>query len=490
MYAPVSVPVTGRVKTVGTGPAYAFAYQYSLTDELTQITYPSGRRVSYVLDATDRVQTVQSVNSGTNYASLNYTTDPGNTLTVTMGNGVTEKPSFNDRLQPTGLQVTSSTGNLLTLGLFPCLNGQTSCSSDNNGNLRSQTITLPGLSVTQTYSYDSVSRLTNATETGGPGWKQTYGYVGANRYVSNHERLPPLTLETPQAGSWYSNSPVPNRINGWSYDGNGNVLQVGGMSRSFSYDAENRQVTANINSAIASYGYDGLGQRVSKTVGSVTTTYVYDAFGNLAAEYGPIDPNPCGTPTCYVTVDHLGSTRMLTDANGSSNVRRYDYQPFGADIPAGSGGRTTAMGYLAAADTLGEKFTGQFRDSESALDWFNVRHMSGAQGRFQSVDPANAGAAVGNPQTWNAYAYVGNNPLSYTDPSVLWFGSAIVAGSAVGGPYGAIIGGLIEIGAALAGIFGFGGGSGPPPLANFPFPNQFPDGTLFGSGNTDPFILA
>jgi len=56
-------------------------------------------------------------------------------------------------------------------------------------------------------------------------------------------------------------------------------------------------------------------------------------------------------------------------------------------------------------------------NGQTALDWFNVRHMSGAQGRFQSPDPGNAGADLANPQTWNGYAYVGNNPLSYIDPS-------------------------------------------------------------------------
>jgi len=60
-----------------------------------------------------------------------------------------------------------------------------------------------------------------------------------------------------------------------------------------------------------------------------------------------------------------------------------------------------------------------------SIDWFNVRHMSGPQGRFQSVDPANAGADLTNPQTWNAYAYVGNNPLSYTDPSGTGFWSTL-----------------------------------------------------------------
>lgn len=107
---------------------------------------------------------------------------------------------------------------------------------------------------------------------------------------------------------------------------------------------------------------------------------------------------------------------MLTDSSGNSQ-RRYDYLPFGQELLAGTDGRATGMGYLSAPDDTNPKFTGQTRDQETTLDWFNVRYMSGAQGRFQSVDPANAGADPSNPQTWNMYAYVGNNPLSYTDPS-------------------------------------------------------------------------
>jgi RHS repeat-associated protein len=187
--------------------------------------------------------------------------------------------------------------------------------------------------------------------------------------------------------------------------------------RTACYDAENRMVSETDNSGVlTTYAYDGNGARVSKTTGGVTTTYVYDAFGNLAAEYGGTAASPCGAPTCYVTSDHLGSTRMLTDSNGVVQ-QRYDYLPFGEELLAGNG--RNGFGYNSSPDYLNPKFTGQTRDHETTLDWFNVRYMSGAQGRFQSVDPGNAGANPADPQTWNAYSYVGNNPLSYTDSSGL-----------------------------------------------------------------------
>ena len=99
---------------------------------------------------------------------------------------------------------------------------------------------------------------------------------------------------------------------------------------------------------------------MSKTLNGNATVYVYDAFGNLAAEYGAAEASPCGTATCYVTEDHLGSLRMLTDSNGASQ-RRYDYLPFGAELLSGTDGRATSMGYQASADDVNPKYTGQMR---------------------------------------------------------------------------------------------------------------------------------
>ncbi|MCU1340162.1 MAG: hypothetical protein JWO19_5743, partial [Bryobacterales bacterium] len=135
--------IATSTQTTAGNPAYQFSYGYSLTDQLTSITYPSGRQVKYVLDAVDRVMTIQNLNAGTNYATINYTA-PGGISTMTTGNGVTQQVSWNDRSQPVGLQVNSaSSSSLLALGFSPCPSGQPSCPSGNNGNLRSQTVSAP-----------------------------------------------------------------------------------------------------------------------------------------------------------------------------------------------------------------------------------------------------------------------------------------------------------------------------------------------------------
>lgn len=47
-----------------------------------------------------------------------------------------------------------------------------------------------------------------------------------------------------------------------------------------------------------------------------------------------------------------------------------------------------------------------------------TRQYSQTQGRWMRPDPAGLAAVdPSNPQTWNRYAYVGNNPVSFVDPS-------------------------------------------------------------------------
>ena len=119
----------------------------------------------------------------------------------------------------------------------------------------------------------------------------------------------------------------------------------------------------------------------------------------------------------WLVTDQLGTPRMVFDQSGSlANVSRHDYLPFGEELYAGAGGRTTALGYT-ASDNVRQKFTQYERDAESGLDYAQARYYASTQGRFTTVDPLAASASVSIPQSWNRYSYSYNNPLRFTDPS-------------------------------------------------------------------------
>jgi RHS repeat-associated protein len=65
---------------------------------------------------------------------------------------------------------------------------------------------------------------------------------------------------------------------------------------------------------------------------------------------------------------------------------------------------------------LDYKFTGKERDTESGLDYFGARYYSSNMGRFSSPDDPFISGSPGDPQSWNLYSYVQNNPLNSTDP--------------------------------------------------------------------------
>ena len=118
----------------------------------------------------------------------------------------------------------------------------------------------------------------------------------------------------------------------------------------------------------------------------------------------------------WLVADHLGTPRMIFDKTGSlANVKRHDYLPFGEELFAGAGGRTSGNGYC--GDAIRQKFTNYERDNETSLDFAQARYHASVQGRFTSVDPLHSSATVDNPQTFNRYTYALNTPQTLTDPS-------------------------------------------------------------------------
>jgi RHS repeat-associated protein len=101
-------------------------------------------------------------------------------------------------------------------------------------------------------------------------------------------------------------------------------------------------------------------------------------------------------------VDHLGSTRLVTDDSGAV-TSRHDYMPFGDEISQGISYNTHA-------------FTGHERDKATGLDYMLARYYSGSLARFLSFDPGHTSAQSNIPSSWNRFAYVTNQPIVMTDP--------------------------------------------------------------------------
>jgi RHS repeat-associated protein len=394
------------------GQTYLLGYGYNLAGGMTSETYPSGRTITTAFDAAGRINGVTGSGNKTYASSFSYWPH-GAVSSMTLGNNLIESTQFNSRLQPTSIGLGSLATFAYTYG-----------TSNNNGNVLTQQIIALGLNVIQGYCYDKLNRLTGIYEPVLPGqcqtsgWSQTYDYdqygnrtnVQSPPYLSNPPTLvPPPAIDSStnrfQAGT------------GFGYDNAGNLTQApGGVS--YSYDAENR--LTNFGNGTATYAYDGDGRRVKKTVQSANTTtvFVYNVQGQLVAEYCSGQGCNSISGTEFLTADHLGSTRVVTDASGGV-ISRHDYLPFGEAISAGIGGRTGGIGYE-DPDGINQKFTGKERDSESGLDYFGARYCSSNMGRFTSPDPISVSRKLLDPQTLNKYSYTFNRPTILVDPDGKW----------------------------------------------------------------------
>jgi len=147
-----------------------------------------------------------------------------------------------------------------------------------------------------------------------------------------------------------------------------------------------------------------------------------DAAGNLAVsgDFSFTTAQNGSAVIKWLVTDHLGSMRMVIDKTGSlAGIKRHDFLPFGEELSAGVGIRSAALGY--DDDSTRQKFTGYERDDETDLDFAEARYYSAKQGRFTSPDPFLGSAEPYEPQSWNRYTYVLNNPLFYIDPTgLIW----------------------------------------------------------------------
>ena len=294
--------------------------------------------------------------------------------------------------------------------------------TNDNGNVHSITDCLV-TNRTQNLDYDRLNRLADAYTTGTSTSATNWGEVYT---IDPWGNLTNIALKSGWHNSESLNAAAAsaqNHLNGFCYDSAGNMTgTISCPSSSYTYDAENR-LTAT---AGYTYRYDGDGKRVIKCNGTYPTCssgtlywtgtgsealaetnwtgaaveeYVFFAGMRVARRDGT------GNTVKYYFSDHLGSATVVTSAIGTIQKSSM-YYPYGGEIAIT--GPSFANNY---------KFTGKERDTESILDYLGARYHSSSLGRFMTPDEFWKDSHIGDPQSWNEYAYVRNNPLRYIDPS-------------------------------------------------------------------------
>ena len=175
------------------------------------------------------------------------------------------------------------------------------------------------------------------------------------------------------------------------------------------------------------------------------------------------ETQPAGGGPYYAHPDWEGSWRLASSPSRAA-TGELAYSPYGATY-AGSGP---------------DAFTGQWVDTPDNLNDFQHRLLAPMMGRWLSPDPAGIAAVnFSDPQSWNEYAYVGDQPLEATDPTGLlctpgncpWSMGAADFMLALPDGFGGVIAPPPLSPTMILGFGGGGGGgtgAGAPPTTNSP----------------------
>jgi RHS repeat-associated protein len=402
-------------------------YNLDFAGNITSVTYPTNRVVNYAFDAANRPSTAADGSNGITYAtgmqsppsgcssSAACYTPQGAFYALSIG----QSPSFtglnlthlyNARLQSLEFQASSTGGNAIDISY----SFVDPVSLGNAGHVFS-TINNLNPSRTQTFTYDSLNRITSAGTAATSGaycWGYQYGYDAWGNLLYQQAWVPNYT-----GCSEFTMAPVTadanNHISAFAYDVSGNATNDGAFA--YTWDAESQMKTA----AGVTYTYDGDGRRVSKSNGKI---YWYgsggdilaetDAAGNTLNEYiffggKRVAMLPSGSSPLYYVPDLLGTSRVMTSSTG---VVCYDadFDPYGGEHAYIN---TCPQNY---------KFEGKERDTETGNDDFGARYYTSRFGRWLSADWSSVPVPVPyanltNPQTLNLYAMVADDPESFAD---------------------------------------------------------------------------
>ncbi len=403
--------------------SYTTSWTYNSADQVATMTYPTytgGTRETVTTSYISQMA-ISSITAGSDQVVSNTTYDAaGRTITRFLLNNSTALQT-----KYTYYLWNSNGGRLNTIQSGPA-SAPTSLQNltynyDANGNITSTNDAKAGETINLTY--DSLNRLDQVAGaySDDPVYDASTGNLVSKNstpmtYGTQSSSCPGGALSKPHAVVTAGSS------NTYCYDLNGNMVQrkIGSTTYTLAYDAENR-LTGVSGGASATFVYDGDGNRVKAIVGGITTYYVGNYFetDNTAAntksyyyEGATLVAMRQWTdtrPITYLFTNNIGSITYAVDPNGTFKfeIRYYDW----GDQRSSSGTISTTYQFT---DQRKEVFNGGL----DSLYYFQARWYDPYLGRFTQPDSIIPNPY--NPQSYDRYAYVGNNPINRVDPSGHW----------------------------------------------------------------------
>ena len=407
--------LTSETRTFTGVGSYQLSYGYNLSGELNSITNPWNAQVGYTYDNVGRPASV----TGSGYAGVSsYLSSFGyrafGLKQMNYGNGRTLSLQYDNRLRPTLWSVPG------------VLRMQYQYLWEQSGRLEFAR-NLDDETLDRWFAYDSVGRLI-VSRSGNEariaiGEQVPLLYNGPYSHGYQYDQWGNITYREGWGGDnpSYTVTYTNNKRSGLTYDAAGNVTNDGGQN--FTYDATGQAATAS--GYLLQQYYDGDGVRVKKTDNGATTYYLRSSVlgGQVVAEItwsgsswqwsrgyvylgGELIATQQQSAVYWVHQDPLVKSKRVTNSSGTV-VSTVELDPWGGNTNRNSNDAFQP-----------HKFTNYERDG-NASDEAMFRRYNRWWSRFDQPDPYAGSYDMADPQSFNRYGYVQNDPVNFIDPSGL-----------------------------------------------------------------------
>ena len=385
-------------------------YSYDALFNITSITYPNGASVRYTYDVMNRPLGVVNRDVGDNdKASFAYTYDAAGMVTkISREDGTFTKYRY-DALNRLARE-TKKESKKGKKGAEEKIKYDYQYTYDPMGNRRElikHKEDEDDKQITETYSYDTGSRLLSLTRNKEKDGQSVllatvhYGYDNNGNRISKEETG--FDDDKPETQITYYSYDHENRLTNLEYIGDSDEDDI--LNASFAYDGNGIRTKAVEGGKVARYYYDGLNVLFEKdAAGLAQKSYTRGlgfpgGIGRLVSmkryEYDEDEGEEAEAKIHYYHYDALGSVRALSNQNGKLTAD-FDYDAFG-------NGRNNKKWNTC-------RFSSKEFEDHANLYYFGVRYYDPEIGRWLTPDPL---GFIDGP---NRYLYVANNPLNFIDP--------------------------------------------------------------------------